>query len=569
MISGASLPKPMQIALAQACQSRMGGMRSYRISFWAHWAQLAEMFLPRRYKWFVTPNQLNRGSQINQAIVDETGVVAARTCASGMMSGLTSPTKPWFRLGIEGMPDVSFGPVRNWLAEVERRMQRVFSGSNFYQALAVHYHDNVVFGSAALIEYEDAETVIRFYNPCLGEFFFGASARMDVNTMYREYTLNIAQAVEQFGIKNLSESIQQSYKSGGSSIEREVVICHAMEPNTDVWEGGTNNLGTPVPRKFAFREVYWEQASAGSNIICVSGFHEKFFFGARWDITSNDPYGRSPGMDALPAVRQLQIEQRRKAEAIEKMVRPPMNASVNMRNEPNSILPGAINYVSDLSTAGFKPAFQVDPKIQELTLDIKEVQARVNSVLFVDLFMMISQLDTVRTATEIDARREEKLIQLGPVIERFENEVLDPIIERTYAIMLRRGLIPPPPPEIQGMEINVQYVSMLAEQQRAASTAAIERLVAFIGNIAGAIPDVLDNLDEDETVDEYADLLNVSPRILRNAKQVAAIRAAKVKQQQAQAMQQASMAAVQGAQGLSQTQVGGGKNALETMLGAS
>jgi len=271
-------------------------------------------------------------------------------------------------------------------------------------------------------------------------------------------------------------------------------------------------------------------------------------------------------MDALPATRQLQIEQRRKGEAIDKMVRPPMNASVNMKNEPMSILPGAINYVADLNSSGFKPAYEVEPRIQEMMMDIKEVQGRVKEVFFVDLFMMISQLDTVRTATEIDARREEKLIQLGPVIERFENEVLDPLIDRVFAIMVRRKLLPPPPPEIQGEPLNVTYVSMLAEAQRAASTAAIERLLQLVGGIVAVAPDAMDNLDIDELIDEYADLLNVSPTLIRSTKEVMKLRAARNAQQQQQMQMQNSLAAAQGAQTLSKTDVGGGKNALQLMM---
>jgi hypothetical protein len=566
MIPQKRIPQKIQQAVASQCNSRLQAERTYRLSFWTHWAALAEMLLPRRYKWFITPNQLNRGSPINGAIVDETGVVAARTCASGMLSGLTSPTKPWFRLGLSGFQDVPPGNAKMWLAEVERRMLRVFSGSNFYQALGVLYHDVVVFGSAALIEYEDPHSVVRFFNPCLGEFFFISSARIDINGLYREYTLTVQQAVEQFGFENMSENVQILYKGGGAGMAVEVVICHAIEPNLEVRLDGTTSLGYIVPKHFRFREIYWEQAGAGSTCIMAAGYHEKCFFGARWDVTSNDAYGRSPGMDALPALRQLQVEQRRKGEAIDKIVRPPMTASVNMKNEPASILPGSITYVADMSQSGFKPAYQINPNLADMKEDISEIQNRIKSVFYSDLFMMISQLDTVRTATEINERREEKLIQLGPVIERFENEVLDPIINRTFAIMQRRGLIPPPPPEIKGLGINVQYVSMLAEQQRASSTTAIERLVAFIGNVMAAIPDAGDNLDYDETIDEYADLLDTPAKLLRDPKAVAAIRAQRAQQQQAAATAQASMAAAQGAQTLSKTEVGGGKNALESML---
>jgi len=562
------IPDSLRNSYRQQMHARMEGMRSTRLSFWTHWGQLAEVFLPRRYKWFITPNQYNRGAQINQSIVDETGVIAARTLSAGMMSGLTSPTKPWFKLGLHDLQKVDYGPAKQWLAECERRVLRVLSESNFYQSLGTLYHDNSVFGSAAMLIYEDERDVIRCYNPCLGEFFFDNDSRMSVGTFAREFTLNLQQLVQQFGLENVSVSSRSGYQSGGANRTREVVVQHMIEPNTPIYEGETM-LGYLVPKKFKFREVYWEVNATGGAILRAAGYNEQPFVAARWDTVSNDAYGRSPGMDAMPATKQLQIEQRRKGEAIDKIVRPPMTASVSMKNEPASIMPGAITYVNDLTKDGFKPAYLVNPNLADMKEDIIEVQNRIKSVFFVDLFMMISELDTVRTATEIDARREEKLIQLGPVIERFENEVLDPIIDRVFTIMTRRGLLPPAPPEIQGQPLNIQYVSMLAEAQRAASTAAIERLLALVGNLAGVDPDALDNVDVDEAIDYYADALGVPPNIIRSTAQVIDIRTAKQQKQQQMEAAQAGMAAAQTAQVLSKTDVGGGQNAMQLMMGGA
>lgn len=563
----AKLDEASRIVLRQQLEGTLEGLRQDRWSWWTHWARLAEMLLPRRYKWFVTPNQSNRGTQMNQSIVDETGVVAARTLSAGMMSGLTSPTKAWFTVGLHDMEYIPYGPIKLWLAELERRILRVLAESNAYTALATFYHDLGVFGSASLIIYEDSEDVIRCFNPCLGEFFFGVNDKLEVDQHYREFTLTISQAVQQFGLDNVCEGTRQAYIQGGTNRKREIVICHAIEPNTQLWTDEQQPLAYVVPKKFAYREVYWEQADGQKGYLKCTGFNEKPFVGGRWDVVSNDAYGRSPGMDALPAVLQLQVEQKRKAEAIDKMVRPPLIAHVSMKNEPNSILPGAVNYATDVANSGMKPVYQVEPRIQEMMVDIKEVQDRVKEVFFADLFLMISQLDTVRTATEIDARKEEKLIQLGPVIERFENEVLDPLIERVFGIMNRRGLIPPPPPEIQGKTIDVQYVSMLAEAQNAAKTAGTERFLSLVGNLAGVDQSVVDVVDFDEITSDYAANLNVTPRGIRSPEEIAQLRAKREQQaQQEQAMQQ-SLAAVQGAQGLSKTDVGGGQTALGLMTG--
>lgn len=547
--------------------TRYASLLTTRLSWWSHWSQLAQNFLPRRYRWFVTPNQYNRGSMMNQYIIDETGLIAARTLAAGMLSGLTSPTRPWFKLGFKNKAMLEYGPVKDWLADVEAILYKIFAGSNFYQAMGVLYHDVVIFGSAAMIEYEDRDDVVRFYNPCLGEFFFWVDNRCVVAGLARAYTYTVQQTVDEFGLDACSISIQQSYKSGGSSLDREIVIRHIVEPNQECFDLGGASMGYPVAKKFEWREAFWEEGSSQSLMLRASGFDEKPFVGARWDVTSNDPYGRSPGMDALPANMQLQIEQRRKGEAIDKMVRPPMVGSVSMKNEPNSITPGAMNYVADMSQAGFKPAFLVDPRLAEMMEDIKEVQARIEKIFFNDLFLMISSLETVRTATEIDARREEKLIQLGPVIERAENEVLDAVIDRTFAIALRRGLLPPPPEEVKGHDLEIQYVSMLAEAQRAASTAAIERILGLAGNLAGVTPDALDNIDVDAAMDYYADDLALPPRLIRPMKEVLAIRQKRAAQQaQAQAAE-ATPGLAAAAKNLADTDTGDGISALSKIMG--
>lgn len=551
--------------------ARMESMRGFRVPYWSYWAALAEVYYPQKYKFFVTPNNYSRGAPINQAIVDETGLLAARTLATGLLSGLTSPTKPWFRLGLAGAQDIPEGPIKSWLAECTRRMQEVYSKSNLYAMLGTAYHQLGVFGSAALIQYEDPEDVVRFFNPVAGEYFFGLDNRLEVDTLYREYTYTIAECVKEFGREALPESLQNMARTA-SSQDFEVVIGHAIEPNTTIYDSDAE-VAYLVPRSFPYRETYWVRWGGASTLntsncglLRASGFREQPFVGLRWDVTSNDAYGRSPGMDALPAVRQLQIEQRRKAEAIDKMVRPPMVASISMKNEPMDTLPGGVSYVADPAAAGFKPAYTVEPRIQEMKEDIAEVQRRVRDIFFNPLFQMFTPDQTVQTATWVDAAREEKLILLGPVIERTENEGLDEIITRTFNIMQRRGLFPDPPPELAAQPLVIQYISILAEAQRAASTAGIERLLALVGSLVGIKPDALDTINVDEAVTQYADLLNVDPAILNSVKVVLEMRQARAEQQQAAAALQVGAEAASGAKVLSETDVSS-PNALTTLLG--
>ena len=238
-----------------------------------------------------------------------------------------------------------------------------------------------------------------------------------------------------------------------------------------------------------------------------------------------------------------------------------------------SLLPGGVTYVSGLSRdrEAMRPIYQIMPPVQEMMQDIREIQQRIKITFHNDLFTGITDLQTVRTATEIDARREEKLVLLGPVLERIlsSREGLGSAIDRVWGIMLRGRLFPNPPQKLTGSatHIQVDYVSMLAMAQKGIATAGIEKLWGFAGNLAAVKPEILDKLDPDQTIDEYASALGVSPKIVVGDKQVAEMRQAREQQKAAVQNAQAGMAAVEGAKTLSDTDVGGGANALQMMLG--
>src|SRR5437879_3050033 len=267
-------------------------------------------------------------------------------------------------------------------------------------------------------------------------------------------------------------------------------------------------------------------------------------------------------MDALPDVKQLQLETRRKAQAIDKMVNPPMVADIQLKNQPASLLPGGLTYVSGMTTGkvGFAPVYTVNPKIREMMEDMNEVRERIRKTFFNDILQTASQYETRSnvTAVEWDMRKSESLVMLGPVLERIYSEGLTPIVDRVFAMMSRANILPPAPPEIAGRNITVEFVSMLATAQSAAATAGIERLFQIVGGLVGVDPAVMDNVDVDFAIDKYSSLMNNDPRLIRSPQALAAIR--QKRQQDQQQAQQAEMAEkmAAGAKTLSETDIGGG-----------
>lgn len=562
-------------------QGRLLGLRVNRYSWWTHWRELADYFLPRRYKWIITPNQMARGSPINQHILDSTGVICARNLASGLVSGKSSPTRPWFKLRVGTVDSTTTSPVSLWLAECERIIYLIFSESNFYNSIAQFYYDLVIFGTATMLIYEDFENVINCINPCAGEYYLDIDGKYRPTIFYREFTLTVQAVVKEFGYENCSESVRKLYDDpGGANLSREIIVAHSIEPNDD---GRAAEFG--FSNKFAFRELYWEWGGSASpqggnyqpqGFLRRKGYHSRPNIACRWDLVSNDPYGRSPGMDALPDQKQVQLETRRKAQAIDKMVNPPLVADVQLKNQPASLLPGGMTYIQGMAANGGKPAiasiydthhFPVDA----ITQDLLEVKNRLARIFFNDVLMTASQYETRSnvTAVEWDMRKSESLVALGPALDRIDYEGLGPILDRVFDIANRSGILPPAPPEIQGQMINVDYVSMLKQAQEAAASGGIDRLLAVAGNLLAAKNDIMDNIDTDYALDKYSALLNNDPKIIRSPEAVAQIREQRAQQQAA--ANQAAMAEQLSKAGknLSETELGGGINALQAMGGVA
>lgn len=549
-------------------------MRNWRYSWWTHDRELADYFLPRRYKWLITPNQQNRGSPMNQHIIDSTGYLCAMNLAAGLMSGKVSPISPWFGLQIGNLDSTQTSPASLWLAQTERLLRAIFAESNFYTSISQYLMDLVIFGTAVMLIYEDFEDVILCRNPCAGEYYVDLDGRYRPTVLGLEYTMTIRQVVEEFGLENCSTSVQDAYNlTNGAGLGREIIIAQLVELNDD-------KRGY-MPSRFKFRECFFEWGGSASpqnnsgdqrGFLRTAGYYEQPNITARWYLTSNDPYGRSPAMDALGDQKQLQLESRRKAQAIDKMVNPPLVADIQLKNKPASLLPGGITYINGFSSTG-KPGmasvYNTAFPIKDVVEDLGEIRERLKFTFFNHLFQPISQFETRSnvTAVEIQQRRAESLIMLGPVFERLDNECLRPIIERTFAIAKRAGILPPPPPEIAGQDISVKFVSMLKLAQDATDAVAVQEVLSLAGNVAGVDPQIMDVVDTDMALEIFSKRKGNPPEVIRTAQAIAAIRQQRAQQQAAAQQADTAQKLAMGAKTLSQADMGGGANALQALTG--
>ncbi len=519
-------------------------LENERSSFLPHWKDLGDYILPRRPRFSVT--DVNRGERRNRNIVDSTATLAARTLRSGMMAGVTSPARPWFRLSTPDPDLAEFGAVKDWLHDVSNKMSTVFLRSNLYNALPVVYGDLGVFATSSMAVEEDFDgSVIRCYPFPIGSYMVANNARLKVDVFIRDFKMTVRQLVEKFGRKNqagnadwsnFSLQVKTAYDNG--QYETWIDVCHIIHPNMDY---NPNLLGSRFKR---YTSCYFERATNGQSpndntYLRESGYDFFPNLSPRWEVTGEDVYGTScPGMEALGDIKQLQLGEKRSMQAIEKMVNPPMVGPPELKTTKSSILPGDITYLSERDgTKGFRPVHEVNPRIQELEGKQAQVRERIQRCFYEDLFLMLANSDRRQiTAREIDERHEEKLLALGPVLEQLNQDLLDPLIDNTFNIMVRQGLIPPPPDELQGMDLKVEYISVMAQAQKLIGIAGIERFAGFVGSIAAQTqnPALLDKVDQDQMIDEYGDAVGISPKIVRSDDEVEAIRSQRAQAQRDQ-----------------------------------
>ncbi len=565
-------------------QSRRGKLELLRTqldnefsSYKSHLMELGDNIAPRRPRFYTS--DVNKGDRRNQKIVDTTPVLAARALSSGMMSGITSPARPWFRLTIADQAMSEAGVVKSWLDQTTDRMNSVFLRSNLYQVLPNLYKELGVFGTAAVLLEEDFDNVIRFYALPVGSYRLGTSEKGRVEIFLREFKMTVRQIIQKFARKETGEinwSVVSSHVKGlydQAQQEAWVDIVHVITPN-DYYD--KDRLESKYKK---FRSVYYERSGRGNasapeddeKYLSEKGYDYFPVLAPRWEVTGEDVYASScPGMEALGDIKQLQLGQRRIAQAIDLISRPPMKGPTTLRSTSASIIPGKITYTDERGDQGqFKPVFQVDPRIQELEGMQAQIRDRISRTFYEDIFLMLASSDRRQiTAREIDERREEKLLALGPVLEQLNQDFLDPLIDFTFDIMLRQGLIEDPPDEIRGENLKVEYISIMAQAQKLAGLASVERFTQFTLQLAAVDPSVLDKMDTAQAIDVYADITSMRAGMVRSDDEVAKIRASRAQAQQAQAQQESMANVSQSAKNLASADLEG-DNALTRMMAQS
>lgn len=545
---------------------RWGSLVQERSSWWAHWKEISQFLLPRSGRFFISDR--NRGEKVYNNILNSTGTRANRTLGAGLMAGVTSPARPWVRLGTLDKDLMEYATVKVWLDTVTRTMLAIFAKSNTYRSLQTLYEEMGAFGTAANFVSPQFKNVINHTPITIGEYCIATDEDGMVNTLAREFEMTVGNMIRQFGFDNCSVSVQNLWQNG-RGIDKWWPVIHMVEPRSDRDYTKRDNKNMP------FKSCYFEKGGNEENkFLSESGFKRFPALCPRWAASGGDIYGNSPGMEALGDIKQLQHDELRNAMAVDYMVQPPLQGPTALKEQPKSSLPGGFAYYDMTSNSKVSTMFEVNLNLEHMEQRIQRVETRINATFYADLFLMLQQADTGEmTAREVAERHEEKLLMLGPVLERLHNELLAPLIDITFERMVEVGLVPPPPPELDGKELNVEFISILAQAQRAVGISAVDRMLGTVSSIvqmqlqAGMPPNALDKIDTDQTIDSYAEMIGIDPNLIVSDDRVAFIRQGRAQQQAAQQKMAAAQQMAETAKTASEADTSG-KNALTDIAGS-
>ncbi len=549
-----------QFTQKQEFEKSFNAMKQYAFRWLTAWQVLSDYIDQTRG--IFNGNRTKIGQMINhKLLLDSHATHAKRITASGLQTGTTDPARPWFKLTMDNFLLDSVPGVREWLDEVSRRMLSIMNKSNIYKTFQNCYDELVEFGTGCFLILEDFDDVIRGRSFTCGEYFLRVDEKGRINGFAREFEMTVGNIVKEFGLESCSATVKSHWNQ--NQIDVNIKCRHLIEAND-----------TRIPemadfKNMPFRSVYWETGNGSTGVLGERGYKRFPVIAPRWDaITTDMIYGYGPGWHAIGDIKELQVVHKDMLIAQEKMHNPPKVEDASVVGHSNT-LPGGITK-SSVSTpnSGVRAAYQIDPRLDAFINSIDSLHKKIDKSMFSDLFLMISSMpvNSTTTAFEIATRKQEQMMMLGPILHNLNEEMHARSIDIIYDIMLENGLIPEPPEGIEGQEVRIQYISILAQAQRAMGVQDIERTLGYVTAASQLDPNARFAFDVIQSVREVAELNGAPAKLIVPKEQVDAQIQAVVEQQNQMMMAQAGVQAADAASKLGKTP-GAGSGSMADNIG--
>ena len=509
-------------------RKKFAELRGERTPWEGKWREYQSYVLPSRGRFLTSSSasEVNTGSF--RDVDKRVNSVASRSLsilASGIQSGLTSKARQWFLL-THPDPDISrYRPVREWYDTVQEILEGIYRRSNVYSSLLHTYVEMAGFGVGALLVRDHPDKVISCRSFTIGTYWLSTDQWFEVDGFYFIEYLTAHQLEQAYGREKLPQAVLSCLDNNKSETRFETVNAILKHPES---------YGLPVKDGYEACSVHFLASNPDDDdFLRVSHYRTWPVMTPRWDAVDADVYGVPPTEDIIGDVKMLQRMETDALKGIAKSVTPPMRVPPEMERRQLNLQPGGINVVSSMNEHAVGPLLAVQPNVQQLQAKIDRIEEGIRDGLYTSLFLaLLTQDNPQMTAREVAERHEEKLLMLGPVLERIHYELLDPLIARTFALAVEAGRIPPPPEGIDLGSTEIEYVSILSQAQKAVGVSRIEQSVAFLGNLVSVYPEVRHALDPLKAYKEYNNMIGVRAGIFKTDEEYKQSVSAEQQQQQ-------------------------------------
>lgn len=495
-------------SLADQILNRTELFKNRRINFERLWQEVSELVLPRKADFTVYQTQ---GSVRTRKLYETTAVNAAELLAAGLHGMLTNPAAKWFSLSYNGSQESKKenSALEEWLENAENIMLDEFARPQAGFATNIHevYLDLAVLGTAGLyVGWNEDKNCLLFQSRFLGELFIDENAAGQVDTVYRLFRWSVKKIVQSWGVHALPDHLRFQYEQN-ADLSEEYEIIHAIYPNP--------LYGTGKMFEKQISSVY--VLKNDRHVLFQGGFEEMPLMVARWSKASSEIYGRSPAVSALPDIKMIQEMMKETIISAQLANRPPLLVKDDDQFSPMATVPGGI-----IRYNGEAPRPFVSGANSSVGLDImNEIRTRIRVAFFND--QLTSSVGTQMTATEVVQRTEEKMRLLGPVAGRLQTELLGPMIDRAFGLLLRHGIIPPPPKTSRNdnnLNISVEYRSPLAMAQKQLEAQSILRTMELASSFINLDPAAAYVFNVPEAVRKIGKVYGAGKKILRNDEEI-------------------------------------------------
>ena len=514
----------MSSVLAEDIIRTFDQMVSERANHEQAWEEIGRVLRPLRQN--IRKTETTKGNKRHQYIYHSGPLHALDNFKAGLHGRLTSPALDWFDVRVAGDEDLNArGPVKEWLEQVTRMLRLTFTPamSQFYNQTPTMYADLGGFGTGIMYTgLKPGEGKFFDKTISLEEAYLATNQYDEVDCVARKYRVTARAAIAKFG----DEVSDQIKRANEKTPLQEFTFIHMTRPNPEYKEG---SIG---PNGFEFQSVYLERDK--KNIVLQEGFRELPYHCPRWEVAAGEVYGRGQGERALAdiltthAIRKDNLTMSNRASNPSLLATDELAVQRGVKNYPGAVTYGAI------SADGRKLVQALDEgKNLNLAVEYENlINDAVKDAFFFSLMQIQGSYDM--TATEFLGRQEEAMQNLSPHVGRIESEFLTPLISRRYRVLEDYGQMPPPPEEIDGMPLEIQYVSPLQRIQKNQRATSAMRTYEAMAMASQTNPEVMDRFD----ADAYAEAIEegMGAGLLVSKEEAEERRAQRQQQQQMQMM---------------------------------